>query len=511
TLIFDFLAFVRPAKDELDALEKLGNPGWSWDTTIKYMRNSEHFDPVPFSSEDAGCYCPHRPSIYALKGPIAKSFPPLVTKLHPVVLDTLSNIGLPHNPDNSQCAPVGTLLVPTSVDSKTSTRSYAASAYFAPNASRPNFLVLTEAYATKIRLEKMAGGAYRSTGVEFTKDNSSAITGAKKEVILAAGSFQTPQLLELSGIGRQDILQSLGLPCLIDLPGGGENLQDHSLTPTIMELSKEVESIEVLYSDEGLKAQQELYGQATGILAGIPSATFAFIPGKVFGSNQDLKKWEDLCKIDGSAPEVFSNTPTSVKKGIQKQYEIMRGWIDNENHPLGQLLNINSHLPIPGLTVDPSKRYTTFLCAYTHPLSRGNVHCASADPKAPPAIQQNYLSNPADLDILAKILSFMCRAYRTPPLADWISKAVIPPFAGDERIDPEALGEYVRSTLSMVHHPVGMAAMLPIEDGGVVDSRLLVYGTTNLRVVRPTAQCVDSIPDKSAHVDCSIIPLVSTC
>ncbi|KIJ43987.1 GMC oxidoreductase [Sphaerobolus stellatus SS14] len=134
----------------------------------------------------------------------------------------------------------------------------------------------------------------------------------------------------------------------------------------------------------------------------------------------------------------------------------------------------------------------TLICAYTHPLSRGTVHITSKDARIPPAIQPNYLANPTDLEILTKTLEFCLRLYQTKPLADFVVAPVTPPFA--DTTDFKKLEHYVKETLSTVHHPVGTASMLPREDGGVVDSKLLVYGTSNLRVV-----------------DCSTIPLEISC
>jgi choline dehydrogenase-like flavoprotein len=148
-----------------------------------------------------------------------------------------------------------------------------------------------------------------------------------------------------------------------------------------------------------------------------------------------------------------------------------------------RLLGVNGHFPVAGLTSDPNKRYTTILCAITHPFSRGTVHISSKDAMDPPAIQPNYLSNPADLDILVKLAAFVMCLYKTKPIADLVVGNVIP-VSADDKLDDEALHSYVRDTLATVRHPVGSASMVPLEDGGVVDSNLIVYGTSNLRVVR---------------------------
>ena len=125
----------------------------------------------------------------------------------------------------------------------------------------------------------------------------------------------------------------------------------------------------------------------------------------------------------------------------------------------------------------------TLVVAYTHPFSRGSVHIKSADAQVRPAVQPNYLSNRADLEILSKAVEFTLQLYQTPPISNQILRPVAPPFTKDQNED-EKMHEFVRNILSTVHHPVGTASMLPRADGGVVDHNLLVYGTSNLRVVR---------------------------
>jgi choline dehydrogenase-like flavoprotein len=112
-------------------------------------------------------------------------------------------------------------------------RSYAAPAYYAPNAGNANFLVLTGAQATKINFSstKNNAGQYTATGVTFSYNGTIYTASASKEIVLSGGVFNTPQLLELSGIGNPTLLDGLGIQTLIDLPGVGENLQDHQMTP----------------------------------------------------------------------------------------------------------------------------------------------------------------------------------------------------------------------------------------------------------------------------------------
>jgi choline dehydrogenase-like flavoprotein len=120
-----------------------------------------------------------------------------------------------------------------------------------------------------------------------------------------------------------------------------------------------------------------------------------------------------------------------------------------------------------------------------HPLSRGTVHIGSSDPLAPPLIDPNYFANEADLDLLVHTLTFTIKLMKTPPFADIVRSHVLPAADAIELDEGLAgrLREYVRQTVGPVFHPVGTAAMLPLDDGGVVDCNFKVYGTSNLRVV----------------------------
>ncbi|KAL0566770.1 hypothetical protein V5O48_015233 [Marasmius crinis-equi] len=490
----NFLAFVRPVSDELDAFEKLGNPGWSWENLLGYMQKSERLCPPPLSAEEKRALAVDPdPAFHGTDGPIAVSFPPYVSPIHNKLLDSLETLGLPRNNEVNAGRNVGSFLVSTHVDPATATRAYSASSYLQPHLDRKNLLVVPEAFATKIHLDEGNPGLKRASAVDFIHNGQKHTVQVAKEVILSAGTFQTPQLLETSGIGDPRVLEPLGIPCLVNLPGVGENLQDHMKAPTVVQVDQGLQTLETLNDPEVMEAQQELYKQQKGMMAGILSSCFAFMPGNVIATPEDVKAWKELANVEGSAPEVFGSTHPDVLQGIKKQYKILETFIDDPKHPLAQLLNLNGHFPVMGYTPDNSKRYMTLIVAYTHPFSRGSVHITSPDTQIAPAIQPNALSNPADLDILSKAVDFTLGVYNTPPLKDIIVAPVAPPF-GKSEIEPGKLDDFCREVISTVFHPVGTASMLPREDGGVVDPNLVVYGTSNLRVI-----------------DCSVMPLLISC
>ena len=131
----------------------------------------------------------------------------------------------------------------------------------------------------------------------------------------------------------------------------------------------------------------------------------------------------------------------------------------------------------------PGKKYQTLVASSMHPFSRGTVHITSKSPVSPPAIDPQYLSHPIDIDLMAHAVRYTRQIAQIPPMSDNI---VAPHFPGDEitlEDDIEKWKDIVRRNMGMGYHPVGTASMLPREDGGVVDPKLLVYGTGNLRIV----------------------------
>ena len=224
---------------------ELGNPGWSWVELLPYYLKSETYNPPPESVSEQVDTTFIEPSAHGRHGPVQNSFPPFYDNFYRAWEPTYKNLGLGPTGDPKDGLAIGAHTTLLTLEPKNASRSYAANAYYKPNAARPNLHVLTGALVTKIDFAHPKRPLV-ATGVAFTIDGKSYNASAKREVILSAGAFQSPQLLELSGIGDAASLRPLGIDVLYDNPSVGENLQDHILLPLAFEAAAGQDTFESL-------------------------------------------------------------------------------------------------------------------------------------------------------------------------------------------------------------------------------------------------------------------------
>ncbi|TFY83365.1 hypothetical protein EWM64_g650 [Hericium alpestre] len=464
--LLNFLINSRPSKADFDALSALGNEGWDWETVLQYTKKSETLVPL-VDDALAQSYSLPDAELHGISGPIKKTYPSWCDPFHFSIIKSLEALGVPWNKEPGGGINVGSSTGLTNVDPASATRSYAASDYYAPHAARQNLYILTGALVSKIVFEDAEDGLKKAVGVDFVHQGTLlTIRGIRKEVIVSAGAMQTPALLELSGIGNPQILAKHDFPSLIDLPGVGENFQDHVLTFCIYEANPKLQTLDVLGDPTVLEEQIELYKEKKGLMAGSVVHTFSYLPASAFVPPEEIKRWQD---DQGEAGQAAS-------PGLKKQHDLIRSWFSDSQETTAEIMFLPGHFVCPDPLPQPGKRYMSLAISVTHPLSRGSVHITSSNPSDLPAIDPNYFGNPVDLEILVN--------------AQDILGHVLP---AKNASDAE-LREHVKNTCGPAFHPLGTAAMLPREDGGVVDSKLKVYGTSNLRVV-----------------DCSILPMEISC
>ncbi|KAJ7118028.1 alcohol oxidase [Mycena crocata] len=461
TSMLNLMVLGRGHATEYDAIETLGSPGWNWRELVEYFRKSETFSPTPAQISDFSLDI--NATTHGTTGPIQRTLSTWIGAIDAPFVDAMKALGVPYNPDSFSGNNVGMCKGSRSIDPQ-STRSSSVSGYYEPVKSKLNLCVITGAHATRILFNDSVevSGDIVASGVEYRKNGTLHSVSARKEVLLCAGSFQTPQLLELSGIGGKNILAAHEIPLLVELPGVGNNLQDHFWLPYIAETDSKYESIEVLRNPDRATEEWNLYQESKqGIFSGTTSPTFAFLPKQYFA-----KDWDHN--------QAVASLPPSPQNALQKE------WLDEDTIPFLEIGIFPGFLPVTGHQPEDGKSYCSFLLALTHSFARGTVHITSNDPNVPPAINPRLLDNAPDVELLIQALKFARRLAQTGDLDAAITREILP---GSEAQSDTDLEKYVRGTVSTVYHPIGTAAMLPRDAGGVVDATLRVYGTANLRVI----------------------------
>jgi len=487
----NFMTFDRPSAAGFDNWRTLvGNSAWSFSNLLPFFKKSESFSTTPtdsfpgISNQAAAAAKADFHSIEGTSGPIKVARNSFIVDVNTAYVESFNALGISTNANPDGGIGTGIYDTPTSVDPTRGVRSYAANAYYCSHSRLPNLHVLVGAQATKVRFASspMAydrQGLVTATGVDFIVNSQSFHISASREIILSAGSFQTPQLLELSGIGNSTLLSKFDIPTVVNLPGVGENLQDHVFTPSEFFLKPGHITFDELRNNATFAAEAaaQYAANGTGIFTAC-AATIAFMPLQDIISTSTLN---DM--LAGLQTQLASRKLTPLQKAqyaIQMQVlkQGTNGYAEIIQAPTGGFLG-----PPP-----PNTSIITMVAALSSPFSRGTVHINTVDPLAPPLIDPHYLEIDFDAQVVLAGTKFARRVAQTPPFSDDVATIAEPGL--NVTTDDQFLS-FIRANLQPVYHPVGTAAMATQELGGVVDPNLKVYGTHNLRVV-----------------DASIIPLL---
>ena len=376
-------------------------------------------------SEDDSADPPH--------GPIQVSFPSLAQK-HPMAKawnEIFRDMGYRTTADLFPAENAGNRCYTAAIDPQTKKRMSADSQYGDSAFNRPNLTVVTEATVQKILLSGSSPAKTVAKGVQvFINGNSYSVT-ANKEVILSAGVFHTAKLLELSGVGDRDRLESLGIPRVIENANVGENLQNHVMCMRTFELDQ-------------------------GVNVGDGIQSLAFLP------LQDRVRQKEI--FDNARPVIGNE---------RDFYDAVCGIFESPGEASCSMFMSFNGLPnLASLGVMQSV-----------PFSRGSSHITSAKPEDEPRIDPRFFSHPLDLDIMSHHLLVLEKFPSTRPLSTFFknSSHCIP--SKPAITDLESAKKYLRENAMTTYHSCGTAAMLPREKGGVVNQDLIVYDTKNLRIV----------------------------
>ena len=415
-------------------------------------------------------------------GPIQVSWPPAeyTTAVQQVAPEWAENLGL-----RSKSAAIGDSTgyydQALSINMKAGRRSSAVYEYYQPNANRANLCLITEAMAHRIVFcDNDSNGEKVATGVEFAVQGHRYTASAKREVILCAGTIQSPQILELSGIGSRSILEKHGIEVLVDNAGVGENLQDHVMSGLAYEAVSGVPTVEDLKQPGVIDMLiGEYLKTPVGLLVnGMTSS--------VYMSYSDIL--DDKSKLKQNVDSLVPNPQSLGNMGLSKQIKIHKDRLLNPADcavwliPFAGGSDLSSVSQGSSAFAHPdSEHYLTFAVALTHPLSRGSSHIQSPDATVHPTIDPRYMSHPADVHVLAQAVRMLnAKLIHTEPLASKLTGRKQPTY---QSFSPDTAEDFVQKFLSTQWHILGTCSMLPREDGGVVDPKLKVYGTANLRVI----------------------------
>ncbi|KAJ4176155.1 hypothetical protein NW759_017151 [Fusarium solani] len=480
----NFMMAAYPSARDIDNWEKLGNPGWNWASLLPYYRKSEAFNQPSAETKASLGGDVFDPEMYGKDGPVQLTLPHGTSQIDAAWTATLKNLGLEVKQDPREGRTLGGYAVLKFID-QSAKRSYAASAYYAPNAARKNLAVITGAHVNKVILEAADGDGVRARAVSFTVLEKGYTVYALNEIILSAGTVQSPQILELSGIGGAQILSKAGIKVVVENPNVGENLQDHPLVPLTYEARDGLPTAETIRQPGVLDwAMGEWQAGRGGPLASGVSGT-SFLLHKAIADASRVSKLLEL-----------SATRSTLKN---TQFDILKELLADEKEADVQInfaaAGFNPYIGESMAGLFPhadSGNYLGSVAVINHPFSRGATHITgtSSDPKAHPTIDPSYLSNEVDFQMMVDGLLFIQKIMETAPMADMVKanddgggKKIQPGYKISRRLDRAAAEKLVRDATISSWHLIGTCSMMPRSAGGVVDHRLRVYGVQRLRVV----------------------------
>lgn len=403
------MLYVRGQSEDYDGWAQDGNRGWSFSDVLPVFRDLENN--MEISGEYHGTSGELHVSETGFHHPLSRAF-----------IRAAQEVGIPYNPDFNGSVQEGVGFYQTTTHD--GRRWSAAQAFLRQAEKRSNLKILTET-----RVARVTFTGNRATGVELENGTRYEAGG---EVVLCAGAIETPRLLQLSGVGAADHLRQHGISVVSDLPGVGQNYQDHIETTVQGET---VDPVSIYGEDKGFRAVRHMLQYLT-TRTGLLTSNVVECGGFIDVSDAGLPDLQ------------FHVLPFMV------------GWADRAP--------VEKH----GIAIGP---------CFLRPKSRGSVKLRSANPKDPALFDAGTFSDPDDLEVLVRGVLKGIEILEAPSLARLVKRRALPE-PGVEK-DPAKLRDFIRQTAKTVFHPAGTAKMGPDTDRmSVVDSELRVKGTRGLRV-----------------------------
>ena len=375
--------------------------------------------------------------------------------------------------DGNNGAAYGASWWANTINPETGERSHARNSYYDPVSARPNLKVLLQTLATELVFD--GGKKLKAKGVKITckKTNTTSVVYAKKEVILAAGTFNTPKLLQVSGIGPKSVLEAAGIPVKLASDAVGSNFQDHPYMGVAFNTSNQSEPNAMSFATDpafNASAWAEYRTNRTGPLALARGNALAFIPLPEI----DPKRYRSLAKQLTSQkdnehlPSIYANSK-KLLKGVRAQRKILAGLYQNDEAGMTEYA-----IPADG---------SFELVALHKPISRGTVMINPANPQGPPVILYNAMSNPLDKAVLASSVRYIRKVWARPELAKFSPTELAPgaQYTSDEDIINVSIQS--QAITPSLAHAAGSCPMMPEDMGGCVSDKLLFYGVKNLSII----------------------------
>jgi choline dehydrogenase len=406
------LLYIRGQREDFDHWRQLGNTGWAFEDVLPYFRRAE--------DQERGA-----DALHGTGGPLAVSN---VCEPHPLCeafIEAAQQSGISRNDDFNGPRQEGAGYF--QLTAKNGRRWSTAAGYLRQARKRPNLAIELNAHATRILF-----AGRRAIGVEYRKGEKTRTAYADAEVILAGGAFNSPQLLQLSGLGPADLLHAHGIAVIAHMPGVGADLQDH------LQVRMQFRCTEPITMNDVVNDWR--YRYAAGLRYVLSRKGLLSIGAGYAGAF--LRTRPDLASPDVQIHFLIFSTETA------------------------------------GAALHPFSGFMASVCQL-RPESRGFVRIKSNDPGAPPAIQPRYLSSPRDCDTVIAGLTKLRAIMNQPVMRRLIAEERMPgPKCGT---DADLLA-YARQTGTTVYHPTSTCRM-GSDPGAVVDERLRVRGFERLRVI----------------------------
>lgn len=409
------LLYVRGQPQDYDGWRQMGNEGWGWDDVLPYFKRSENQQHG--GDELHGSGGPLNVSDLQDPHPISRAF-----------VDAGVEKGLPRLDDCNGPSQEGIGFYQTTIQK--GRRQSAAQTYLKAAKDRPNLVIETDALVRRVIFN-----GKRAVGVEFTKEGDLREERAGREILLCGGAINSPQLLQLSGIGNAAELKEHGIDVVADLKGVGENLQDHYQVLLSYRVTNSDSVNELSRGFPLVKEIARYVFQRRGLLTMSPAQVFAF-----------ARTRDEL-----ATPDI--------------QFHFLPASVDIEDTSEKTVLDKK-----PGMTAS--------ICQL-RPESRGTIKIKSSDPTQYPAIRPNYLHDPLDQQTAVASIKYARDLFKAEALSKYCGPELMPTEAVES--DDDILS-YCRTTGITIYHPVGTCKMGQ-DPMAVVDDRLRVHGLAGLRVV----------------------------